>query len=118
MLRQLTKLMDAYSQRLTDSNSKVAMSALQSMPRIFASLRDSMESVLHILVPNLSNNLAATNDKIRSVASDVIDSLISNMDPTSLLPAFSNVVTHGNPRVRSAMLSKIQSALLVNIFRF
>ncbi|GMH44231.1 hypothetical protein BSKO_12165 [Bryopsis sp. KO-2023] len=81
----LLSCMDQITHRLSDGNSKVIVSALETLTSLFGGLGDRLAFSLNTLVPALASNLGSTNEKIRFSASNAIDQLMSAVDHVLLI---------------------------------
>lgn len=71
--------------RLGDGNSKVNVQALETLGGLIVVLRDRMAAGLNTLVPAVTANLGSSNEKIRAVAVQCADHLVSCVDPALLV---------------------------------
>lgn len=99
---------DLYVGRLADNNSKVAAAALQGVDKLVASYGSALESSLGLLVPALAANLSNTSPQLRSLASGVMESLCSRLDPGALVQPLAAAVDFGNQRAKAALLDKMR----------
>lgn len=73
-------MFDAFKARLQESNSKVNLYALESLPKIISLLKDSLSQVVHILVPAVvDNHLNSKNNAVYYAAIDAMNALILNL---------------------------------------
>eukprot|EP00195_Chlamydomonas_chlamydogama_P001663 CAMPEP_0202916712 /NCGR_PEP_ID=MMETSP1392-20130828/69262_1 /ASSEMBLY_ACC=CAM_ASM_000868 /TAXON_ID=225041 /ORGANISM="Chlamydomonas chlamydogama, Strain SAG 11-48b" /LENGTH=1484 /DNA_ID=CAMNT_0049609237 /DNA_START=160 /DNA_END=4614 /DNA_ORIENTATION=+ len=108
---QLIQLLDGLTMRLNDGNSKVNVQALETLSRLFPTLRERISLGLNTLIPALAANLGSTNDKIRSVALQAADQLIASVDPSLLVQNFSHCVANGPLRGKPLLVEKLQSII-------
>jgi hypothetical protein len=102
----LMTVFDHLTLRLADGNSKVLLLALQSVARLIPVLQNALEGVLTALIPALSQQIGSSNASIRQTTLEVLESLVQNVDSTSLVQHFANVVAFGtrNSRAKAAMV--------------
>eukprot|EP00118_Oscarella_pearsei_P003802 m.15805 g.15805 ORF g.15805 m.15805 type:complete len:1854 (+) comp26567_c0_seq2:408-5969(+) len=108
----IVKMFDYFAPRLTDSNSKVNVYALESFEAMVPHLAAFMEPIVSLLVPALSSNLASKNATISTSARNIIDSIIQRVDNAVLIQSFASVVQFGNSKAMPFMTEKL--ALLVD----
>ena len=113
---KLQTIFDHLTLRMADGNSKVLLLALSSLERMVPVLKDSLEVVLNTLVPVLSQQIGSANASVRNTTMNVLDSLIDNVDNTSLVQYFANVIAFGNPRAKAAMVEKT-AAIVPTVYR-
>ncbi|XP_075252876.1 TOG array regulator of axonemal microtubules protein 1-like isoform X2 [Convolutriloba macropyga] len=100
-------IFDEYVHRLTDSNSKVNLLALQSMLKLVPLLRDNFSIVPNMVVPAVAQNMASNRPELRNLSLDIIDAMIDHIDQTSLLQPLSTLARYGNNRVRPDIILKL-----------
>ena len=105
---RLLTIFDHLTPRLTDSNSKVNVTALQALQQMVPALRDGLPSVASTLVPALATSLASSNAQVRAITPAVLDSLIADVDHSALIQPFSNCVLYSPPKARPAMVDKLR----------
>ncbi|XP_065833470.1 TOG array regulator of axonemal microtubules protein 1-like [Oscarella lobularis] len=108
----IVKLFDDFTPRLTDSNSKVNVHALESFEAMVPHLAPYLEPVISLLVPALSSNLASKNPTICTSARNIIGSLIGLVDNALLIQPFASVVQFGNSKAMPFVTEKL--AVLVD----
>lgn len=73
-------MFDAFKDRLLESNSKVNLHALESLPKIISMLKNDMSRVVNILFPAIvDNHLNSKNNAIYSAAVGAINALILHL---------------------------------------
>jgi len=100
-------IFDEYVHRLTDSNSKVNLLALQNMLKLVPLLRDNFSVVANMVVPAVAQNMASNRPELRNLSLDIIDAMIDHIDQTSLLQPLSTLARYGNNRVRPDIILKL-----------
>jgi hypothetical protein len=113
---KLQTIFDHLTLRMADGNSKVLLLALSSLERMVPVLKDSLEVVLNTLIPVLSQQIGSANASVRNTTMNVLDSLIDNVDNTSLVQYFANVIAFGNPRAKAAIVEKT-AAIVPTVYR-
>lgn len=74
------QVFDAFKDRLLESNSKVNLHALESLPKIISVLKNDMSRVVNILFPAIvDNHLNSKNNAIYSAAVGAINALILHL---------------------------------------
>jgi hypothetical protein len=84
----LNKFFDAYGPRLSDSNSKVNLHALEAFKRFLPHIKDAFmlnHAVVVLVVNKLAGNLASKSAGIRQTTSELFAALTSNLEPALLL---------------------------------
>uniref|UniRef100_H3DJB5 TOG domain-containing protein n=1 Tax=Tetraodon nigroviridis TaxID=99883 RepID=H3DJB5_TETNG len=80
---------DAFKDRLLESNSKVNLHALESLPKIISVLKNDMSRVVNILFPAIvDSHLNSKNNAIYSAAVGAINALILHLDRQILVQPF------------------------------
>ncbi|XP_077995867.1 TOG array regulator of axonemal microtubules protein 1-like [Glandiceps talaboti] len=103
----IVKIFDDFTPRLSDSNSKVNLTALNTMLHLVPRLREYLGAVINTVVPVLGTNLASKNAQIHQTTSEVLDSLMEHMENSLLLQPFANLAQFGNARVKPDMIEKL-----------
>ena len=106
--RSLLPIFDHLTPRLSDSNSKVNVTALQSLQQMIPALREGLPTVASTLVPALATSLASSNAQVRAITPGVLDALIAGVDHGALIQPFSNCVLYSPPKARPAMIDKLR----------
>lgn len=76
----LIQVFDAFKDRLLESNSKVNLHALETLPKITSVLKNDMSRVVNILFPAIvDNHLNSKNNAIYSAAIGAINALILHL---------------------------------------
>ena len=105
---RLLTVFDALTPRLTDSNSKVNVVALQALQQMVPALREGLPSVVSTLVPALATSLASSNAQVRSITPGVLETLITDVDHGALIQPFANCVLYSPPKARPMMVDKLR----------
>lgn len=105
---QLTQVLDAVKDRLTEGNSKVNIQALGSLAVLFEALRERISPFLNTLLPAMAACLGSGNAQIRSAASIALDKLCTSLPPSSLLQNLCHCVASGLLRSRTALVDKLE----------
>ncbi|XP_028409704.1 TOG array regulator of axonemal microtubules protein 1-like isoform X3 [Dendronephthya gigantea] len=105
----IVKIMDGFSPRLLDNNSKVNLHALQCLERVIPTLRDSLNSCVASVVPILAKNLASKNNNIGNMAENVLNSFIKHLDNARLLQPLGHfiLVSPGGIQNRPSAVKKL-----------
>lgn len=83
------QVFDAFKDRLLESNSKVNLHALESLPEIISVLKNDMSRVVNILFPAIvDNHLNSKNNAIYSSAVGAINALILHLGIYLLAPEY------------------------------
>ncbi|XP_030640972.1 TOG array regulator of axonemal microtubules protein 1 [Chanos chanos] len=99
---------DAFKARLQESNSKVNLYALESLPKIVMLLRDSMAPVVNMLVPAIvENHLNSKNNAIYTAAIGAIHALLKNVDNTLLLQPFCTKAQFLSGKAKVDLIDKV-----------
>ncbi|XP_078590503.1 TOG array regulator of axonemal microtubules protein 1-like isoform X6 [Branchiostoma floridae x Branchiostoma japonicum] len=113
VFNNLVKVSDRFAPRLTDSNTKVNLFALQALLSIIKLVGPYADvTVVNSLVPQLVANLASKNQQIYSTAKDVLDAVVRHVDNGLLLQPFANSAQYGNARVKPDMIDKLSDLVL------
>lgn len=75
---RLQKLIDVFVERIKDSNSKVALYALQTMKEWISVFNTSLDPVLVTLIPVLCTNLSSTNTTVKMLTSQILTDGLKN----------------------------------------
>ena len=105
--RATTKMFDAFTPTLGDSNSKVSSQALETLTEILPSIRDGAAPALKMLVPKLAAGIGSTNEKVRGAAEEACESLVDCVSPELLAQPFAHCVTYGVARAKPALLHRL-----------
>lgn len=92
------KVFDKLCPRLTDSNSKVSLYALQTLNRCVPILRDGMSTAMTIIIENLKTPLSSKNDPIFHMARECIGTITKYIDNTCLVHPLVSAIQYGNAR--------------------
>ena len=101
------KIFDAFVPRLSDSNSKINLQALESLLNILPMFRFDLSAVNSLLVTTLSTNLASNTPGVKSLSEDGITLLVNVANVEELLQPFASVIVYGNLRVRPFLITKL-----------
>ncbi|RKO88966.1 armadillo-type protein [Blyttiomyces helicus] len=105
---QLAKLIDNYMERCRDGNSKIALAAIQLLQELLPLVKSGLESVINLIMPVLTNQLAASSPQIRAATIEAIDALMDNVDNALMLQNMASIVQFGaNPRVKPLLAEKL-----------
>mmetsp|Transcript_10425 Transcript_10425/g.23852 ORF Transcript_10425/g.23852 Transcript_10425/m.23852 type:complete len:445 (-) Transcript_10425:89-1423(-) len=99
---------DMFIGRLGDNNVKVALAALQGVDRVVEAYGNVLESSAAVLVPAVCTNLSNTSPQIRTLASNVLESICSCVDPSVLAQPLCSSLEFGNQRARPALLERMR----------
>ncbi|TWW72255.1 TOG array regulator of axonemal microtubules protein 1 [Takifugu flavidus] len=89
VINTIFPVFDAFKDRLLESNSKVNLHALESLPKIISMLKNDMSRVVNILFPAIvDNHLNSKNNAIYSAAVGAINALILHLDRQILVQPF------------------------------
>lgn len=105
---RLLVLFDHLTPRLSDSNSKVNVTALQALQQMVPALREGLPSVASTLVPAVATSLASSNAQVRSITPGILDALVAGVDHGALIQPFANCVLYSPPKARPAMIEKLR----------
>lgn len=75
----LSKVFDAFTPRLQDSNKKVNQWALESLAKMIPLLKDSVHPMLLSLITAVADNLNSKNSGIATAAVTVLDAMIESL---------------------------------------
>lgn len=103
----IVRVFDQLVPRLTDSNSKVNVYSLQCFEVMLPRMAPYLESVIGILIPAVSCNLASKNPTIQQSAASIIDHIMAVVDNSVLVQPFSSVVQFGNAKAKPIMTEKL-----------
>ena len=104
---KMVSVFDRLSERLSDGNQKVNVTALEGCDKCIAAFGDKLEGALPVLVPALAGNLART-PKLVALAKTALDTLARAVDPRLLCQPFVQQAEHGsNVRIKSFMMAKL-----------
>jgi len=101
-------IFDHLMPRLTDSNSKVNVVALQRLEQMVPVMRDGLTSVAATLVQTLGASLASSNAQVRSTTPPVIDKLVEEVDHSALIQPFAKCALYSPPKARPMMVDKLR----------
>ena len=105
---RLLVIFDHLTPRLSDSNSKVNVTALQTLQQIVPTLREGLPSVTSTLVPAVATSLASSNAQVRGITPGILDALVAGVDHGALIQPFANCVLYSPPKARSTMVEKLR----------
>ena len=110
---QIVTILDRVCERVSDSNSKVASSAVEHLSHIvqMSHVQPLLPKILTIISEPLCNNIASANPTIRRHSESAIRELMNISNPNDMVSNIANVVTFGNSRVKSYALPKLNEAL-------
>ncbi|CAH1262478.1 TOG array regulator of axonemal microtubules protein 1-like isoform X2 [Branchiostoma lanceolatum] len=113
VFNNLVKVFDRFAARLTDSNTKVNLFALQALRSIIQQVGPSADvTVVNALVPQMVSNLASKNQQIYNTAKDALNAVVRYVDKGLLLQPFANSAQYGNARVKPDMIDKLSDLVL------
>lgn len=76
----IAQVFDAFKDRLLESNSKVNLHALESLPKIISVLKNDLSRVVNILFPAIvDSHLNSKNNAVYSAAVGAINALILHL---------------------------------------
>ncbi|RHY85010.1 hypothetical protein DYB31_007315 [Aphanomyces astaci] len=112
---KLNVLFDTLNKRLDDGNAKVqivSLCALETLVDIIPPLGNGLDAVLANLVPTLTRNLAANNQKVIAgqvalLADKALDLLCKHVDGKLLCPPFVVAGRGANTRTKPGLIEKI-----------
>jgi len=104
----LLTMFDHLTPRLTDSNSKVNVVALQKLQQMVPYIREGLPSVVSTLVPALGTSLASSNYQVRAITPAVLETLIAEVAHDALVQPFANCVLYSPPKARPVMVDKLR----------
>ncbi|RHY16457.1 hypothetical protein DYB36_010690 [Aphanomyces astaci] len=112
---KLNVLFDTLNKRLDDGNAKVqivSLCALETLVDIIPPLGNGLDAVLANLVPTLTRNLAANNQKaiagqVALLADKALDLLCKHVDGKLLCPPFVVAGRGANTRTKPGLIEKI-----------
>ncbi|XP_041828008.1 TOG array regulator of axonemal microtubules protein 1 isoform X2 [Melanotaenia boesemani] len=108
VINSIFPLFDAFKARLQESNSKVNLYALESLPKILCLLKDNMSQVVNILVPAIvDNHLNSKNNAVYSAAIGAINALILNLDNLLLLQPFCTKAQFLSGKAKVDLIEKV-----------
>eukprot|EP00794_Sanderia_malayensis_P020059 gene20059-22028_t len=105
--KHVSKVFDNFMPRLTDSNSKVNLQALQTMNKSIPILRDALSPMISMLMQALTSCVASKNNSIYNSAMEVLVSLTKYVDNLLLLQPLVSAVRYGNTRVKPEMAMRL-----------
>ncbi|XP_065055489.1 TOG array regulator of axonemal microtubules protein 1-like isoform X1 [Rhopilema esculentum] len=103
----ISKVFDKFIPRLTDSNSKVNLQALQTMNKAIPILRDALTPLITLLMQSLTSCVASKNNAIYNAGMEVLISLTKFVDNVILLQPLITAVRYGNTRVKPEMAMRL-----------
>nr|XP_060479007.1 TOG array regulator of axonemal microtubules protein 2 [Panthera onca] len=89
---QDTRVFDAFTPRLQDSNKKVNQWALESLAKMIPLLKESLHPMLLSIIIAVADNLNSKNSGIYTAATAALDAMIESLDKLCLLQAFAGQV--------------------------
>ncbi|XP_067943298.1 TOG array regulator of axonemal microtubules protein 1-like [Watersipora subatra] len=106
------KIFDKYALLLKDSNSKVAMHALDALvDNNFANLQliklHVTQSSINLMVQNTAAGLASKNKALQTKASELLDAFINTIDHTMLYQIFIQVAVNATPKTKPDIIDRI-----------
>lgn len=101
-------LFDALTPRLTDSNSKVNLLALQSLQQLIPRIREGMPPVTATLLPALATSLASSNPQVRSISPAVLDTLLAEVEQSALIQPVVSCALYSPPKARPLMIDRLR----------
>ncbi|KAM9777582.1 TOG array regulator of axonemal microtubules protein 1 [Neosynchiropus ocellatus] len=108
VINSIFPVFDAFKGRLQESNSKVNLCALESLPKIIVLMKDNLSQVLNFLVPAIvDNHLNSKNNAIYSAAVGAINALISNIDNIFLLQPFCTKARFSGGKAKVDLIEKV-----------
>ncbi|KAM8834429.1 TOG array regulator of axonemal microtubules protein 1 [Synchiropus picturatus] len=108
VINSIFPVFDAFKGRLQESNSKVNLCALESLPKIIILMKDNLSQVVNLLVPAIvDNHLNSKNNAIYSAAVGAINALISNIDNIFLLQPFCTKARFSGGKAKVDLIEKV-----------
>ncbi|KAM4541446.1 TOG array regulator of axonemal microtubules protein 1 [Fundulus diaphanus] len=108
VINSLFPVFDAFKARLQESNSKVNLYALESLPKITRLLKDSLSQVVNILVPAIvDNHLNSKNNAVYYAAIGAVNALILNLDNILLLQPFCTKAQFLSGKAKVDLIEKV-----------
>ena len=111
----IVRVFDDLVPRLTDSNSKVNVYALQCFEVMLPNLAPYLEAVVSGLIASMSLNLASKNSTIQQSSMAIVDHIMEVVDNAALVQPFSSVVQFGNVKSKPIMTKKL-AAIVGNVY--
>ncbi|PAA70378.1 hypothetical protein BOX15_Mlig001542g3 [Macrostomum lignano] len=103
----IVKFMDAFAPRLGDSNSKVQQHALETALQLVHPLRNYLPTVANTLVQHAAPVLSSKSAELASLAGQLLDIFILEVDSEKLAQPFVQAVATGNPRSKPELVDKL-----------
>ncbi|KAI3378790.1 hypothetical protein SNEBB_000790 [Seison nebaliae] len=94
----LIQIFDKFTCCLNDSNSKVCLSALESMHQLVPVLADEMTPILSNAIPAICNNLASQQKSHQRKASEILRTMVKYIDNSQLIQPLSTISQQNNKR--------------------
>uniref|UniRef100_A0A3Q2PS01 TOG domain-containing protein n=1 Tax=Fundulus heteroclitus TaxID=8078 RepID=A0A3Q2PS01_FUNHE len=108
VINSMFPVFDAFKARLQESNSKVNLYALESLPKITRLLKDSLSQVVNILVPAIvDNHLNSKNNAVYYAAIGAVNALILNLDNILLLQPFCTKAQFLSGKAKVDLIEKV-----------
>jgi len=85
--------------------------ALDTLGRLFESLRDRASIGLNTLVPAIAAQLGSANEKTRSVAASCLDRLIASVEPALLVQNLSHCISNGTARGKVLLAERLEPVI-------
>jgi len=104
---QVQQLFDHLEPRLSDSNVKVNLRALETLQQIIPHLAGSLDGVLLELVRVIASTIASSNRQVQLLGGAALDTLFGWTDKANMIIAMTAAITHGNQRVKTSLLDKL-----------
>jgi hypothetical protein len=99
------KIFDGLVPRLSDSNSKINVQALEALQVVLPRLpRAELSAVTQPLVVALATNLAANNASVRALSEDALHALVTLAPREDLLAPFASQILYGKPAIRATLV--------------
>jgi hypothetical protein len=105
--QKLLPIFDGFIPRITDANSKVNLHALQTLAKTAAILKDAIAVVFSTLMPPLTSNLCSNKAEIRSASSVAIETIVSSVDNSLLVPQWVSIISNSNRKIQVPLLDKL-----------
>ena len=109
----IVNIMDRVSEKLIDSNGKVAICAINNLRNMVQKqhIRVLLPKILNIISEPLCTNLAAANPSIRKNSEEAINEIMVIAEPMDVVQNISQIVTFSNSRIKSHCLPKLTDSV-------
>ncbi|KAI6657581.1 Nose resistant to fluoxetine protein 6-like [Oopsacas minuta] len=105
--QRVVKVIETYILRLTDSNSKVNLMAIECFLDVITVLGNKLVQHLHPIFKALTSNLASKNTTIKTKAKESLENILKSIDHTYLVQPLSSVAQYANNLVRPVLLNTL-----------